>query len=81
MVEISPRGVAVDRCWYYEKRIALRHGSRDKATLWSLPAGGVRDDLRTLCQSCVASSSETRRQAWAAAMTAGKDRMAGMGES
>ena len=43
-VKISPRGVAVDRCWYYEKRIALRHGSRDKATLvLALPAGGVRD--------------------------------------
>ena len=78
MVEISPRGVAVDRCWYYEKRIALRHGSRDKATL--VLASGGRDDLRTL-SIVYSSSSETRRQAWAAAMTAGKDRMAGMGES
>ena len=40
-VKISPRGVAVDRCWYYEKRIALRHGSRDKATL--VLASGGRD--------------------------------------
>ena len=56
-VKISPRGVAVDRCWYYEKRIALRHGSRDKATLvlasGGRPGDGPSDRMSIVCRVVV----------------------------
>ena len=57
-VKISPRGVAVDRCWYYEKRIALhRHGSRDKATLvlasGGRPGDGPSDLMSIVCRVVV----------------------------
>ena len=56
-VKISPRGVAVDRCWYYEKRIALRHGSRDKATLvlasGGCPGDGPSDLMSIVCRVVV----------------------------